>query len=109
MYKGSELLIVPIPRIRILEPSPGCPEAEVTVTPAARPFSALSTRNGFDFSRSASEIRAIAAVTTLFFCTPYPITTTSSSNSVSSSSTSSIKDFGVTVLRSEERRVGKEC
>ena len=45
MNRGSELLIEPRPRMRMVWVDPGWPEFWVTWTPAARPCKACSVRN----------------------------------------------------------------
>ena len=64
--------------------SPGAAEEEITCTPEVLPCSADCTVVTERFSISSAFTCEIEPVTELFFCTPYPTTTTSFSVCVSS-------------------------
>ena len=70
IYSGSELFTDPIPRMRTFESELGCPDDCVICTPDTFPFSASSIRDGLVRFRSSPPTFEMAAVTTLFFCTP---------------------------------------
>ena len=70
MYRGLLSLIVPMPLMRTLVPEPGWPEFWVMVTPETIPLSRLSTRVPAAWVRASPLTELMAAVTTLFFCTP---------------------------------------
>ncbi len=92
-YNGSLPALIEVPpRIRIRGSAPGSPLLLVTVTPAARPCSAcVAPRVGNSLS-SAAETDDIEPVTSLFFWTPYPTTTSSESDWISCISERSITD-----------------
>ena len=77
-YKGSELALLLYPRIRMAGFEPGAADAEIICTPAVLPCRACSALVMVRFSKSSAFTEEIAPVTELFFCTPYPTTTTSS-------------------------------
>ena len=70
IYKGLELLTVPMPRILIWEPEPGWPEAWVIWTPETLPLRASLTVEARTTLRSSPSTLEMEAVTTLFFWTP---------------------------------------
>ena len=73
--------------MRIEVPAPGCPEVFKTATPAALPWIPWS-KEVIEVEDNCSDlIVEIDEVRSLFFCTPYPTTTTSANTCVSSSST----------------------
>ena len=78
MNKGSELLMEPKPRIRMVCEDPGWPEFWVTCTPAARPCNACSVlRTGMLVASLMSTV--VTAPEILLRCWfPYPMTTASS-------------------------------
>ena len=73
-----------IPRTLIVEEDPGCPELAAMVRPDVLPCKDCSIRVTGRFSNSVALTLEIAPVTTLFFCVPYPTTTTSSRAAASS-------------------------
>lgn len=64
--------------------SPGAADEEITCTPEVLPCSADCTVATERFSISSAFTCEIEPVTELFFCTPYPTTTTSFNVCVSS-------------------------
>ncbi len=71
--------MVPAPLITTLNPSPGWPEVEVICTPAACPWRDCKAFVVLSFCKSSPFSCTLAPVLSAFFCSPYPITTTSES------------------------------
>ena len=74
----------PLPRIRIVCPSPGAPLAEVICTPAILPWMSWSAFTAGALLKSLSVTKFTEPVRSFFFIAPYPMTTTSSNCCVSS-------------------------
>ena len=96
---GFESPIVPIPRILMVPAScPGSPDLCVTVTPAAIPCKAIDVWVTGFFASSSPSIDATEPVRLIFFCTPYPIATTSSIPMASSAKITLIFVFPATTI-----------
>ena len=83
--RGSLLLSVPIPLMRILAEPLGLPSAD-TVIPATLPCKDLIGLFSADFLISSTFTTETAPVKSAFFCVVYPVTTICSSTLVSDSS-----------------------
>ena len=74
----------PLPRTRMVWPSPGAPPEEDICTPAILPWISWSAFTAGALLKSLSVTKFTEPVKSFFFTAPYPITTTSPSCSTSS-------------------------
>ena len=71
-------------RTRMVEPEPGAPEPDTTLTPATLPTRASCTVTRLPLLKSSGSMAMTEPVASDFFTLPYPMTTTSDSNWASS-------------------------